>query len=331
MIISRTPFRISFFGGGTDFPAFFRQHGGAVLAATIDRYCYLSVHRLAPLFKHRFRASYSRTESVLRPEEFQHPLIRETLRLLDPCEGLEIAHTADLPGQTGLGSSSAFTVGLLHALHKFRGHRPAPEELARTAIAIERDRVGDPGGWQDQYETAYGGFRRIEFRPDGTVQVDEIGLDPLRRQELNRNLLLFFMGTESSAEKILQEQDQRTAGNEAALGTMRQMVDQAERLLVGGAPLAEFGDLLHESWQLKRALSAGISNPAIDQAYEAARAAGARGGKVLGAGGRGFICLYVEPDQQPAVRAALRPLAEVEFQFGAEGSRIIFESDESQP
>lgn len=331
MIIARTPFRISFFGGGTDFPAFFRRRGGAVLASTIDKYCYISVHHLTPFFKHRFRASYSRTESVLAPGEFQHPLIRETLLMLGQQEGIEISHVADLPGQTGLGSSSAFTVGLLNALHTFRGHRPAPEELARAAIEIERDRVGDPGGWQDQYETAYGGFRRIEFHPDGTVRVDEVGLDPLRRRELNRHLLLFYMGTESSAERILHEQDQRTAENEAALCTMRQMVDQAERILVGGAPLAEFGDLLHESWQLKRALSAGISNPAIDQAYEAARASGARGGKLLGAGGRGFICLYVEPDQQPAVRATLRSLAEVEFRFGTEGSRIIFESDESHP
>ena len=328
MIISRTPFRISFFGGGTDFPAFFRQHGGAVLAATIDQYCYLSVHRLAPLFKHRFRASYSRTESVLAPEEFQHPLIRETLRLLDQREGIEIAHTADLPGQTGLGSSSAFTVGLLNAVQAFNGRLRTPAELARQAIEVERERVGDAGGWQDQYEAAYGGFRRFDFAPDDSVQVRHVALSAARLHALEQSLMLFYMGSESSAAAVLQDQERRAGENQAALLALRRMVDQAEDLLTGARPLAEFGDLLHEAWQLKRSLSAGISNPPIDQAYTAARAAGARGGKLLGAGGRGFLCLYAEPENQTAVRAALRDLAEVRFRFGSEGSRIIFKSPE---
>ena len=328
MIISRTPFRISFFGGGTDFPAFFRQHGGAVLAATIDRYCYLSVHRLAPLFKHRFRASYSRTESVLQPDEFQHPLIRETLRLLDQREGIEIAHTADLPGQTGLGSSSAFTVGLLNAVQAFNGHLRTPAELARQAIEVERERVGDAGGWQDQYEAAYGGFRRFDFAPDDSVQVRHVALSAARLHALEQSLMLFYMGSESSAAAVLQDQERRAGENQAALLALRRMVDQAEDLLTGARPLAEFGDLLHEAWQLKRSLSAGISNPPIDQAYAAARAGGARGGKLLGAGGRGFLCLFAEPENQTAVRAALRDLAEVRFRFGSEGSRIIFKSPE---
>ena len=328
MIISRTPFRISFFGGGTDFPGFFRQEGGAVLAATIDQYCYLSVHRLAPLFKHRFRASYSRTESVLAPEEFQHPLIRETLRLLDQREGIEIAHTADLPGQTGLGSSSAFTVGLLNAVQAFNGHLRTPAELARQAIEIERARVGDAGGWQDQYEAAYGGFRRFDFAPDDSVRVRAVALSAARRHALEQSLMLFYMGSESSAAAVLQDQERRAGENQAALLALRRMVDQAEDLLTGARPLADFGNLLHEAWQLKRSLSAGISTPAIDQAYETARAAGARGGKLLGAGGRGFLCLYAEPEKQAAVRAALRDLAEVRFRFGSEGSRIIFKSPE---
>ena len=328
MIISRTPFRISFFGGGTDFPAFFRQHGGAVLAATIDRYCYLSVHRLAPLFKHRFRASYSRTESVLQPDEFQHPLIRETLRLLDQREGIEIAHTADLPGQTGLGSSSAFTVGLLNAVQAFNGRLRTPAELARQAIEVERERVGDAGGWQDQYEAAYGGFRRFDFAPDDSVQVRHVALSAARLHALEQSLMLFYMGSESSAAAVLQDQERRAGENQAALLALRRMVDQAEDLLTGARPLAEFGDLLHEAWQLKRSLSAGISTPAIDQAYAAARAGGARGGKLLGAGGRGFLCLFAEPENQTAVRAALRDLAEVRFRFGSEGSRIIFKSPE---
>ena len=328
MIISRTPFRISFFGGGTDFPAFFRQHGGAVLAATIDRYCYLSVHRLAPLFKHRFRASYSRTESVLQPDEFQHPLIRETLRLLDQREGIEIAHTADLPGQTGLGSSSAFTVGLLNAVQAFNGRLRTPAELARQAIEVERERVGDAGGWQDQYEAAYGGFRRFDFAPDDSVQVRHVALSAARLHALEQSLMLFYMGSESSAAAVLQDQERRAGENQAALLALRRMVDQAEDLLTGARPLAEFGDLLHEAWQLKRSLSAGISNPPIDQAYAAARAGGARGGKLLGAGGRGFLCLCAAPDRHAAIRAELRDLAELRFRFGTEGSRIIFSSDD---
>lgn len=328
MIIARTPFRISFFGGGTDFPAFFQQHGGAVLGSTINKYCYISVHRLTTFFKHRFRASYSRTESVLNPEEFQHPLIRETLLLLNQQEGVEISHVADLPGQTGLGSSSAFTVGLLNALYAFRGQCTTPEELARQAILIERDRVGDAGGWQDQYEAAYGGFRRINFRKGQPVQVLSIGVTADRLHELENNLLLFYMGTESSAEKILQDQKKRAGENEKALLTMMQMVDHAEHILAASEPLTEFGNLLHESWLLKRSLANGVSNPQIDQAYEAARSAGACGGKLLGGGGRGFICLYVEPEKQAAVRSALKGLNEVSFGFSAEGSRIIFKSDE---
>lgn len=328
MIISRTPFRISLFGGGTDFPSFFRQHGGAVLAGTINKYCYLSVHCLAPLFKHRFRASYSRTESVQEPVEFQHPLIRETLLYLDQREGIEVAHTADLPGQTGLGSSSSFTVGLLHALHAFQGRSVTPDELARQAIEVERERVGDAGGWQDQYEAAFGGFRRIDFQPDGTVRVRDLPVSAERLRELENNLLLFYLGTESSAAQVLRVQNGRAAENEAALRAMLDMVARAEAILCGSSSLAELGDLLHETWQHKRSLAPGISNPQIDQAYAAARAVGARGGKLLGAGSRGFVCLYAEPRDQPAVRAALASLQEMDFRFSAEGSRIIFKSED---
>jgi D-glycero-alpha-D-manno-heptose-7-phosphate kinase len=328
MIISRTPFRLSFFGGGTDYVEFFSRYGGAVLSATINKYCYLSVHHLTPFFKHRFRASYSRTESVLTPEEFEHPLIRETLRFLGQRDGVEISHVADLPGQTGLGSSSAFTVGLLHALHAYRGERTTPEELARQAICIERDRVGDFGGWQDQYATAYGGFRRINFSGSKPVQVQTIGIGVGRLLELEERLLLFYLGTESSSQAILQEQKHRSTLNEKALLEILAMVDQAEFLLVGNCSLSEFGNLLHEAWCLKKTLASGISNTVIDQAYATARAAGAEGGKLLGAGGRGFLCLYVEPERQMAVRQALSELNEVSFRFCAEGSRIIFKSDE---
>lgn len=331
MIISRTPFRISLFGGGTDFPLFFREHGGAVISGTMNQYCYLSIHRLAPLFKHRYRASYSRTESVLHPREFQHPLIRETLLMFEPQEGLEIAHVADLPGRTGLGSSSSFTVGLLNALHAFHKRPTTPEELARQAIEIERERVGDAGGWQDQYAAAFGGFRRIDFHRDGTVHSRPLPLPASRLRELKDSLMLFYMGTDTSATEILQEQNRRHADNQTALLTTLQLVNQAEAILLGHSPLADLGELLHDAWMLKRSFASGISNPAIDTAYEAARQAGAIGGKLLGAGGRGFICLFVATDRQPAVRQALAPLQEVPFRFSAEGSQIVFASDAPTP
>jgi D-glycero-alpha-D-manno-heptose-7-phosphate kinase len=328
MIIARTPFRLSFFGGGTDFSGFFEKHGGAVLATTIDKYCYISVHHLTQFFKHRFRATYSRTESVLTPEEFQHPLIRETLLMLDQRDGVEISHVADLPGQTGLGSSSSFTVGMLNALHTYRGTSITAEELARQAIHIERERVGDAGGWQDQYEAAYGGFRRYDFHPDGAVTTRELALSAGRRQELENSLMMFYLGTESSAEKILQDQKKKTGSNEESLLAMKAMVDEGESILTGSGPLTAFGDLLDEAWQRKRSLASGISNPQIDEAYEAARACGARGGKLLGAGGRGFLCIFAEAGAQPGIREALNGLQEVHFGFSAAGSQIIFKSDE---
>ena len=329
MIIARTPFRISFFGGGTDFPSFFRQHGGAVLSSTINKYCYISVHHLAAFSKHRFRAGYSRTESVLHPSEFQHPLIRESLLLLDQQDGVEIAHVADLPGQTGLGSSSSFTVGLLNALHSFRDERVTPEDLAQQAVRVERDRVGDAGGWQDQYAAAYGGFRRICFGKSGTVHVQSIGVTAERLRDLEKHLLLFFTGAESSAEQILQEQQKRSPQNEQALLAMLQMVDEAAGILSCGRPLAEFGKLLHEAWMLKRSLSSGISNAQIDEAYQAAREAGGIGGKLLGAGGRGFLLVFADPAMHAAIRTRLSRLACVDFAFSFEGSRIIFKSSES--
>lgn len=328
MIISRTPFRISFFGGGTDFPGYFTQHGGAVISVTIDKYCYLSVHHLTKFFKHNYRASYSKTESVMKPEEFEHPLIRESLLYVGISEGVEISHVADLPGQTGLGSSSAFTVGLLNSLCAFIKKRTTPEWLARAAIEIERDRVKDAGGWQDQYASAYGGFNRINFQTDREVTVQTVGIAPEALFELESSLMLFYFGSECSAENILREQISRTGENRDRLTKMRQIVDHAEDILQNGKHLDEFGKLLHETWLQKKELSSGISNPAIDEAYEAARKAGAIGGKLLGAGGRGFLCLYAPPDKHAAIREELKALNEVTFHFSEEGSRIIFNSDE---
>ena len=328
MIISRTPFRISFFGGGTDFPEFYEHCGGATLLTTIDKYCYLSVHQLSPFFKYRFRASYSTTELVQTPSEFRHPLIRECLGYLNVTDPLEITHIADLPGRTGLGSSSSFTVGLLNALHTFLGNQVSAEQLAREAVHVERERVGDTGGNQDQYAAAYGGFVRVSFKKKREVQIKGLALSSSRRKEFENHLLMFYMGIEKSAESILQEQRRRTKQNLKALSEMLSMVDEAEQMLCSNKPLDAFGDLLHESWQRKKTLSKGISNPTVNQAYETARRSGVRGGKLLGAGGRGFLLLFADPDFHEKIRKSLAPLQEIEFSFSPQGSHIIFQTPE---
>lgn len=326
MIISRTPFRISFFGGGTDFPEFYTEHGGAVLLTTINQFCYLSIHALSPFFKHRFRASYARTETVLTPAEFTHPLIRESLLQLAVKDGVEISHVADLPGRTGLGSSSSFTVGLLHALHAFMGQRVTAEDLAREAIVVERERVGDAGGHQDQYAAAYGGFLRVDFGPGPRVMVRRLPIVAGRVREIEERLLLFYMGSEQSAEQILSEQKRRTAVNVPALLRMKEMLVAAEDIVTGEGPIDEFGRLLHESWLVKKGLSAGISNPVIDDAYASARECGALGGKLLGAGGRGFLLLFAPPHCHDGIRRRLAGLQEVAFKCHGGGSEIVFQS-----
>ncbi|MEI7437907.1 MAG: kinase [bacterium] len=324
MIISRTPFRVSFFGGGTDYPEFYREHGGAVLCSTIDQYCYLSIHAISQFFQYRFRASYAKTELVQDPREFKHPLIRECLLHLDMRETLEIAHVSDLPARTGLGTSSSFTVGLLHALHALRGDRVTGEDLAREAILIERERVGDAGGHQDQYAAAYGGFIRIDFADHHGAIVRHLPISAMRIRELESYLMLFYLGHEKSADGVVSEQRKRTAQNITALLEMAQMVNVAESILISGSDLKEFGRLLHESWQLKKSLSSGISNSAIDRAYAAARAVGAVGGKLLGGGGRGFLLVFAAPEHHGAIRERLAKLREVSLTFSSHGSEIIF-------
>lgn len=324
MIISRTPFRVSFFGGGTDFPEFYNEHGGATLSTTINQYCYLTIHRLAPFFKHHYKVSYANTESVLKVQEIKHPLVRECLLLLNIGDSLEISHVADMPGRTGLGSSSSFTVGLLNALHAFRGDRVTPETLAREAIKIERERVGDPGGHQDQYAAAYGGFIRLDYSKNDYVSVKKIPLTVERQSEIQNHLLMFYTGMEQSADHILAEQRKRVRTNVSSLKEMLQFVDEAEKILIGAKDLKEFGLLLHQSWVRKKGLSPGISNDLVDQAYQAALDSGALGGKLLGAGGRGFLLLFAPAERHALIREKLGKLQEVRVAFSADGSRIIF-------
>ncbi len=326
MIISRTPFRMSFFGGGTDFPGYYLEHGGAVLSTSINQFCYISIHRLQPFFKYRFRVSYAQTELIQDASEIQHPLVRECLLLTGQTSGLEIIHFADLPGRTGLGSSSSFTVGLLHALMAQEAPEVDPGELARLSIVVERERVGDTGGHQDQYAAAFGGFRRIDFGKDGNVNPVAVPITLDVRNELQNNLLMFYTGMEQSAESILRTQSSRIGTNIATLHEMKDMVAEAVGLLEAGR-VEDFGRLLHQAWERKKSLSAGITTPIIDHAYETARQHGALGGKLLGAGGRGFLLVFCPPEKQAGVREALQDLREVPMGFSEEGSRIIFRDE----
>jgi D-glycero-alpha-D-manno-heptose-7-phosphate kinase len=324
MIITQTPFRASFFGGGTDFPHYYREHGGATLSTTLGHYCYISVHHLSPFFKHRYRASYAKTELVQNPDEFEHPLVRECLLDLDFKDTVEISHVADLPGRTGLGSSSAFTVGLLNALRTYRNEKSGAQELAEQAIRIERERVRDIGGHQDQYAAAFGGLLHIDYGPGEGVSVQSIKLTAARQRAFEESCLMFYTGMDRSAQHILAEQASRTEANRTTLARMHGYVQQAVDLLTSEEELTPFGELLHDSWTLKRSLANGISNDKVSQVYESARQAGAIGGKLLGAGGRGFILLFVPKTKQQAVRRAISSLQEVPFSMSSHGSSVIF-------
>ncbi len=323
MIISRTPFRISLFGGGTDYPAWFSQHGGAVIGTTIDKYCYISVRRLPPFFEYRHRIVYSKIELVHALAEIQHPAVRGVLSEMGVEQGLEIHHDADLPARSGLGSSSSFTVGLLNALYALRGHMVAKLELARQAIHVEQDVLKEAVGCQDQVWAAYGGFNRIDFLPGGSFQVTPVVLPPDRRAELHRSMMMFFTGFPRDASVIAREQIDNVGRSAGQLTAMRAMVDRALEILRDErSSIRELGALMKESWRLKRELAAAVSTPAIDEIHDAAIAAGALGGKLLGAGGGGFILFLVEPGKQARVRERLKHLIEVSFAFEHEGSKI---------
>jgi D-glycero-alpha-D-manno-heptose-7-phosphate kinase len=328
MIISRTPFRISFFGGGTDYPAWYRQHGGAVLAATINKYCYLTCRYLPPFFEHRIRVVYSKIENCQRPEEINHPSARETLRFLKIKRGVEIHHDGDLPGRSGMGSSSAFTVGLLHALYALQGCSAGKKKLAGESIHIEQDVLKETVGSQDQVCAAYGGVNRIGFLPNGGFTVQPMTLPAARLAELNSHLMLFFTGIKRTASNVASSYVGGMAERAALLTRMRECVDQSCAILNSRQDLTAFGELLHESWLAKRALSDKVSNARVDGLFAESRKAGAIGGKLLGAGGGGFILLFVPPEKQARVRKALSRLIEVPFEFEFSGSQIIFSDTE---
>lgn len=328
MIISRTPFRISFFGGGTDYPAWYNDHPGAVLATTIDKYCYITARYLPPFFEHRSRIIYSRMEHVHGIDEIDHPAVRETLRFLDMHKGIEIHHDGDLPARTGLGSSSAFTVGLLNALYALRGAMTAKDQLAREAIHIEQAMIKENVGSQDQILAAYGGFHHIEFAGAGEPSVTKVTLSMESLALLQEHMMLFFTGISRTASEIAAQQIMNIPHRQKELSAMYAMVAEALRCLKADDFMG-FGRLLDESWQIKRTLSNKITTPGVDDIYNKALKAGALGGKLLGAGGGGFVLVFAEPDRKPAVRQALAGLLEIPFKFETLGSQIIFYQPDS--
>jgi D-glycero-alpha-D-manno-heptose-7-phosphate kinase len=324
MIISRTPFRISFFGGGTDYPVWYRENGGAVLGTTIDKYCYITCRCLPPFFEHKHRIVYSQAELVRDIDEIHHPSVRETLRFMGITEGMEIHHDGDLPARAGLGTSSAFTVGLLHALHALKGVMPSKMQLARDAINIEQNILKENVGSQDQVLAAFGGLNRIDFSGEHNIEVRHVTISPQRLEALQSHLMLIFTGFSRTASDVAGEQIKETPHKKQELTEMFRMVDEAVNILNGENDLNDFGRLLHESWQLKRSLTNKISNPYTDFLYDTAIKAGATGGKLLGAGGGGFVLFFVKPELQSQVREALGSLLYVPFHFENSGSQIIF-------
>ncbi|HWB53854.1 MAG TPA: hypothetical protein VG722_06665 [Tepidisphaeraceae bacterium] len=333
MIITMTPLRVSFLGGGTDYPEHFRQHGGATLATSINKYTYVTVTRLTEFFDHRIRVSYSRTELCKTVDEIQHPAVRACLEFMNIDGGVEISVVSDLPARTGLGSSSSFTVGLLHALHGFQGKVVSREELAAEAVHVERNIIQERVGLQDQYACAIGGALHLQFSGNNRVNACPLVIPPTRAAAMESRLLMFYTGLQRTAHEVLESQLQRTSAGQITpyLNHLTGLVSDGIDTLTSERPLSEFGQLLHEGWMLKRQFSDAISNEFIDDAYGRARRAGAIGGKLLGAGGGGFLLLYVEPEDQPAVRAALAGMLEVNFNFDDQGSRLIFYKPDSQP
>lgn len=323
MIITRTPFRISFFGGGTDYPVWFRENGGAVLATTINKYCYVSIRYLPPFFDFKSRIVWSKMENVREHEEIEHPSVRAVLKYLSIEEGVALHHDADLPARTGLGSSSAFTVGILHALYGLKGMISDKRKLAEEAIHVEQEILKEHIGWQDQIESAYGGFNQILFSSND-FQVNPLPLPKERLALLQDRLLLFFTGISRTASEIAKKQIETTKEKKSELQSMHQMVPEAIQILKGPGDLSGFGRLLHENWLIKKSLTDKISNPYIDELYDAALKAGATGGKLLGAGGGGFLLLFAEPDVHDKIKEALKHLLCVPFQFENLGSQIIF-------
>ena len=325
MVISRTPFRISFFGGGTDYPAWYRENPGAVLVTTIDKYCYITCGWLPPFFDCKHRIVYSKREAVMKVSEIQHPTVRETLHFMKIKRGISVQHVADLPARSGMGSSSSFTVGLLNGLYALKGKIVSKKQLALEAIDIEQNWAKENIGSQDQSAVAFGGFNLIEFKAGkNNIEITPITIDPKKIRFFQSHLMLFFTGLSRLASEIAGEQIENTPQKKKELKEILDMVREAIGILNNKTSFDAFGRLLHQSWRIKRTLSSRITNPRIDEIYDTARRAGATGGKLLGAGGGGFILFFVRPELQPRVREKLKELLYVPFKFEDLGSQVIY-------
>lgn len=324
MIVSRTPHRISFFGGGTDYPDYYLNHGGKVLGVAIDKYCYLNVRKLPPFFEFKHRIVYSQQENVNSIDEIKHPAVREIFSYLKVKEGKSIHHDGDIPAKSGMGSSSAFTVGLVNSILAMRGRRISKEELTKTAIHIEQELIKENVGSQDQTFAAYGGLSKIDFLPNGKIVVNPVIMDSVRLKNFEKNLMIFFSGIARYSSNIAETQVNNLSNNIEKLNCMKSLVDEGYDILVNNKrKLDEFGDLLNETWKYKKQLSDKISNGEINIMYDEAIKAGALGGKLLGAGGGGFVLFYVEKEKQPAVKYALKKYLNIPFRFDFDGSKII--------
>jgi len=324
MVITSTPLRVSFFGGGTDYPVWYREHGGSVLATTIDKSCFITCRWLPPFFEYHSRVSYSKVENVGENAAIEHPSVRGCLQYLGIQEGVEVHHIADLPARTGLGTSSAFTVGLLLGLYALRNQMRDKHSLAMEAIKVEQEILKEAVGAQDQVSAAYGGFNRINFARDGSIEVNRILTSAERQAELERHLTLYFTGVSRTASEIAQEQLRLTPQRTRELNAMLGLVDEAEAIITNpNRPLSEFGRLLHEGWKIKRTLTQRITNPHLDEIYEAGLSAGALGGKLLGAGGGGFMAFFVPPERRQALRERLKKLLCIPFSFSTRGSHVV--------
>lgn len=329
MIITKTPFRMSFFGGGTDMEDYFKEYGGAVISTTFDKYCYVNVRHLPRFFDYTNEISYSKTERVKTVDDIMHPAVRNAMKMLDMHE-LRLTYEADLPARSGLGTSSSFAVGMLNAFYSLKGKFADKRKLADEAIYLERVLCNESGGWQDQIAASFGGLNRINFSKDG-YEVIPIIISPERKKRLNDNLMMFFTGfTRFSSE--IQKTNSITSSEEkiARLHEMHQLVDKAENVLQDDhSDLDEFGRLLDYTWQLKKKQGKNISTDSIDKLYADGKAAGALGGKLLGAGGGGFLVFYVQREKQEAVMEAMKDLLYIPFEFENSGTRVIYYSPET--
>ena len=324
MIISRTPYRISFFGGGTDYPGWFHKNGGEVLATTIDKYCYITCRYLPPFFEHRYRVVYSKIENCITVDEIEHPAARETLRFLEFDRGVEIHHDGDLPARSGMGTSSSYTVGLLNALYALKGQMADKRQLASESTHIEQERLRETVGCQDQMMAAYGGLNRVTFAQEGEINVEPLTLPASRISELNDHLVLCYTGIQRTASAIAESYVNNIAAKSKQLHSLQEMVKEGVSILSSGQPIGQFGQLLNEAWKSKREMGSSVTNPIVDEIYTSALANGALGGKLLGAGGGGFMLLFVPPEQQQRLKERLTELIFVPFKFESSGTQIIF-------